>query len=242
MSNQFGVQVLGFDDVVVRDRQIKIGAQGGVSHSLATYINNDYVSTQIFGPEKYDSEILPVHVSDKNELFTNTVASNSSSRVVYDNGTITADKYVLVVDLDNSNGEWPHTYSGTSTIYLDAVENDIIFQTNNAECKVNYGLITRVDGTDADIYYLTVNAFGNASAKNGIHSYNNYQPSHVTFEVEDGKPKNALTNMIETTTSVNTSTPILNPSTGTVYPAVGDLVCKFEHLGQDYVSTKFNFV
>lgn len=164
-------------------------------------------------------------ITDDGELFTNTLASDRQTQATYAAGTLTGKTYVVLVDLS--------AQINTGHASLDNIAITCNFTTNNSSSTIKIGVITRVDGTNADISYLITAPFSAANANTFLSYINNFQPSAARFEVDSGVLVRAFTNDTETTTGVNTGATLASPN-GVVTPAVGDIVISFGHTGNDY--------
>jgi hypothetical protein len=186
----------------------------------------------LVGQQEGGTTYQNVSTTNQNELLTNTLASNRAARSLYTTGTITADKYIILVDLDDTTN-YPHN-SGTSCLNIDSFSLSINFSTNTAEANVKVGVITRIDGTNADISYLISETSSVQSANESITVFQNFQPSAVKFEVSGGAIVGGVTNDKDTNNnSVNTGLSLDSP-TGNVTPAVGDIIVFFDYIADNY--------
>lgn len=199
-----------------------------VFSSMVSQVSRSIMVGQSNGSGDYEN----VKVTSNRELLSNTFAADNASCVAYEDPLITADTYVLLVDLDNSGGEWPHV-AGIG-IDVDHLSLTINFAANNSEAVVRIGIITRVDGTDADITYLFNERVGAANAKDGIALAENFQPSAIRFEQSGGSLVGALSSVKElAVAAVNTGLALASPA-GTTVPAVGDLVMKLDFIAGNW--------
>jgi hypothetical protein len=99
----------------------------------------------------------------------------------------------------------------------------------NTNGILSIGVISRIDGTNADIWYIlgipflaTTNQF--VVSLRGV-------PSQVKLDLVGGVLQHGITNNQETdVTAVNTATPLDSPlGAATVTPAVGDVIVKLTH-------------
>lgn len=162
------------------------------------------------------------------ELLTNTRASTRQRQANYVSGIITSDTYVVLVDLSSEDY--------TNYVNLDNLAVTCNFSSNNSDALVKVGVITRIDGTDADISYLVSIPFSAANANTFVNFVNNYQPSSKRFEVSGGVLTHAATNDVQTSVvAVNTGITLSSPK-GSVTPAVGDVVVFFDRVANDFSS------
>ena len=150
-----------------------------------------------------------------------TLAAERKSYVGYVQSAIVANEYVLMVDLDNAGGQWPHSQNGS--INVDSISAKAVFS----------GVITRIDGTDADVNYLQTYML-QTQGNDGQYIFHNFQPSCLPFKQAAGKSVGALTNDFETNVvAVNTATALTSPG-GSVAPGVGDIILKLEYNSDTY--------
>jgi hypothetical protein len=107
-------------------------------------------------------------------------------------------------------------------IALDAATN-----TNGV---LNIGVIRRIDGTDADMWYMLGVPFL-ATTTQFVMSLRGV-PSQVKLDLNGTQLLHGITNNEETSVAaVNTGTLLDSPlGAASVIPAVGDVVCKLEHV------------
>lgn len=174
-----------------------------------------------------------VLTTDDRELLTNTLASSKASCIAYEALSTASTTYVLMIDLDNSGGEWPH--DPCTGIGVDNVSSSVVFASSTAEAVIRLGVIVRIDGTDADIHYLINRRVGSQNANDTIEISDNFQPSNVIFKQSGGSTVGSLSSVAETTAAVNTGGAIASPA-GTTIPALGDVVMKLEYVADAFSS------
>ena len=145
-----------------------------------------------------------------------------------------SNPYYLLVDLDNSGGEWPHNQTGY--INVDNIIASVNWVSHLAKAFLSIGVITRIDGDSADVSYLWRRHVGRSNYNDGIFISDNLQPSSLTFRQESGNLIGALTSIKESLVAeINTNTALASPA-GSTIPGVGDVVLK-----ADYVEDQYNF-
>jgi hypothetical protein len=150
------------------------------------------------------------------------------------NSTITADKYVLLIDVNNS--AYPHTSPLADTqgdvIEIDKLHIKFRFSASGASAvlKIKLGVITRVDATDSDIRWIL-----NVPVRNGDDSYKDDYHTPLRFQATQdvheltAAPFSVMTNDTElAVTGVNTATTLENMTGTTQAPAVGDVIAYFD--------------
>lgn len=176
-----------------------------------------------------------VTLTDKRELLTNTYASTRAVTATYENAAVAATTYVLLVDASNTGGEWPHTAT-TTGLCLDAYSASVDFATGTASAVVRLGVITRIDGTDADISYIVSTRLGVQNANDSVTVYENYQPACILFDPDAGTPVGSITNAKDSAVvAINTGAAIPSPA-GTTVPGLGDIILKLEYVADTYAA------
>ena len=162
-----------------------------------------------------------------------TLAAERKSYVGYVQSAIVANQYILLIDRDNSGGQWPHSQNGSMNV--DAVSAKVTFSgaTLPGDATLRLGVVTRIDGTDADVQYLQTYRF-QAQANDGQYIFHNFQPSCLSFNQSAGKLVGALTNDFESNlVAVNTATALTSPG-GSVAPGLGDVILKIQYHSDTY--------
>lgn len=178
------------------------------------------------------------NVTDDGEIWTTVTERENDVGVVYVEDAIAASKYVLLVDLDNAT--WPHRLQGQQINRADIssmiVAIDAIV---NGEGRFRLGVITRINGVNADITYFSDFPFI-ATTTQLIANFRG-TPSQVKTDLLDGTPQHILSNSEETNVvALNTATPISSPN-GNVAPGLGDIVLKLEQSAGSYNVYTFLF-
>ena len=206
-----------------------VAGQANTLRSQIAVIGNETGESVNITPEG----ALAIATTD-NELLTSTLAANRKSRVCYEDTAVAGDVYVLLVDLDNGSGAWPHLQY--NSIDVDHLSATVTFAAGTAEAVIRVGVITRISETDSDISYLINQRVGAQSANDSAQIVSNFQPSSVTFKLSGANVVGALTSVTEIeVTDVNTATPIPSPA-GTTEPAVGDVILKLEYVADTYAA------
>ena len=101
----------------------------------------------------------------------------------------------------------------------------------SATGAVLVGVITRIDGTDADISYFENVSFRKSDARNILRDQR-FSPTQIKCEVSGGEATRFLTDIEEANVAaVNTGVTLDGPGGKNFIPAVGDIVVKFEYSG-----------
>lgn len=97
---------------------------------------------------------------------------------------------------------------------------------------MRFGVITRIDGTSADIAYVQGVSFEKSADRRIVRDREFATP--IKLGQSGGNLTKAVTGVLATNiTAVNTATPLSSPL-GTVTPAVGDLIAQYERTAGSY--------
>jgi hypothetical protein len=210
-----------FTDTSVNGQIVTLG--GNLASAMTANVGRNVIVGQ-----KVDESFLNVGLTDAGELLTNTLASNRQTRGVYNGGTISADTYAILVDISAE--------PFTSYTSIDTIEMTCNLSGNNSTCNIKIGVITRIDGTDADISWLITSNFSTANANNYLIFTKNYQPSAIQFRSSGGSLVNAHTNDTSASVAaVNTGITLASPR-GNITPAINDVIILFDHTGTNFDS------
>lgn len=185
------------------------GSSAQTSFSLGTF----YGDSLFPASSSPDGEILTTVTERERDAFAGLVVSN-----------ITATQYQILVDLSDTTN-FPHDRTGridiTNTFF--SIDRD-----NTATGAVRIGVITRVDETNADVAFVSGVTFEKSDAQQIVRD-RKYSPSQLKCEVVDGALTRIISNVsTDDITAINTGTPLASPrGSGTVTPAVGDIVAAF---------------
>lgn len=175
-----------------------------------------------------DGTIATVQITEDGELWTTETERENDVFAVYSEDGIAATKYIVLVD--RNDARWPHVKQSQDTDRIDVTSIYYTIEVSvNASIALLYGVITRIDGTDADISYFTsIPMLSGAQQEDRIVSLRGV-PSQVKLDVNgDGTLLHGITNVTESNVAaVNTAITLDSPAgAGTVTPAVGDLILK----------------
>lgn len=158
------------------------------------------------------------------DLYPLAVSDRDTPRfVAYSGSDIAADTYAILVDLSDK-AQYPHNDSGSIDLYSSFIFVD---KPSSAVGAVQIGIITRVDGTSADIAYIQGVSFNSTSDRHLN------RDRVLTHPIQLGQSGGLLTKVATLfrangVTAVNTATPL--PTVyGTATPEVGDLVVRFAY-------------
>ena len=172
------------------------------------------------GATKYDAK-----VTEDGELATTvTERERNVYAVVHDDAIGTGNTDWVLVDRDDTTN-FPH--DDTSRIDISAINIHIAQGSGNPDGEVLIGVITRIDGTDADItwgFAVDFNLPSNTDARENF----NFAPSQLKFEVIGGNTTRIISNYSSLAeSSINTGVSMDSPrGTATVTPGVGDIILR----------------
>lgn len=197
------------------------------------YVNGGTAQTDFALQTSYGNSMFPISSSDENDILVKQKEERDVF-VAIGSGEVTTTKYVILIDLSDTTN-FPHDRMGRidlTNTYL-SVDRD-----QNGTGVVQFGVITRIDGTDADITYVQGIGFEKSDTREIIRD-RKISPSALKMGVVDGKAIYAMSSFKATNvTAVNTGVALDSPlGTATVTPAVGDIVASFVHSAGTYTAS-----
>ena len=174
------------------------------------------------------SGVAMLVTSDGEQYTTNTERERNgfSSYVLNDVGATT---YAILIDKSDTTN-FPH--DTTDDLHLSAVYLTVD-RDANAIGTLRVGVITRVDGTNADVSWFSGVAFIKSDERHLVRD-RNFAPSQLRAVVSGGLTPYFVTNAKSTNvTAINTGT-TLNTPVGAATPAVEDIVIDFEWTAGTY--------
>ncbi len=160
--------------------------------------------------------------TDDGEIFiTNTEREYNVRCSLSGTQDVIATNYYGFIDLSDTVN-WPHI--GTSRLDFTSFSLNVDKATS-AKGSVAIGIITRIDGTDADVVYILGIGFTQNGSEN-IFVIQNFSPSQIKTNVTGGKLAQVKTNTVQLNiAAINTGTPLaFGPGGATFIPAVGDAI------------------
>jgi len=166
----------------------------------------------------------PVEITANNELRVTETEKERNTWVHYVATGIAAVTYAILIDLSDTTN-FPHDRTGRidlSTLGIQ-VEGDA---TSDGNIKI--GVITRIDGTDADISFAGSTLFSRVAGQH-INLGRSISPSQLKMGVTAGNLDQGITNDTEASVvAVNTGLTLDSPN-GSITPGLGDIIIKFAH-------------
>lgn len=168
-------------------------------------------------------------VTEDGEVWTTVTERENDVFSQYSETGIDATKYIILIDKDNTS--FPHLLQGQGQNRIDIgsmyIALDAAVNTNGI---LSIGVINRIDGTNADMWYMLGIPFL-ATTTQFVLSLRG-TPSQVKLDLSGTQLLHGVTNNSESDiAAVNTATLLDSPlGASTVIPAVGDVICKLEHV------------
>ena len=160
-----------------------------------------------------------VRVTSDGEMAVTSTEQERNVHAAISATGIVADGYLGLIDLSDTT-TYPHDSTGRIDIsWLKiAVDLDV-----NTEGRVSVGVVTELDATDGSVSFLFTVPFDKSSERR-ILSINNFAPSQLKFGVSGGALTHAITNNVDANTTLIQNDVALTFPSGSVVPAVGDIV------------------
>lgn len=190
-------------------------------------------SFRIKGTEFFSgSTAYEAKISSDGELAITETERERNVLARYVETGINSTRYAALIDLSDTTN-FKHDQTGRVDISAISMGVD---RSNTATGTVKFGVITRIDGTNADISYFTGLLFTNGTNDLQISRDLILSPSQLKCGVSGGALTRMVTNDVETAVAaVNTGITLNSPrGTSTVTPAVGDIVIKMENTAGTY--------
>jgi hypothetical protein len=171
-------------------------------------------------------------LTEDGEMWTTVTERENDVFSVYSEAGLNADKYIILVDRDNS--AFPHIIQGQS---YDRIDVTSIYYTidlgANTQAQLLIGVVVRIDGVNADIDYFAGIPFQNGATQEDRVVSLRAVPSQVKLDVNGGHLLHGITNLREANVAaVNTGASLDSPAgAGSVNPARGDVIMKYDHTG-----------
>ena len=170
-----------------------------------------------------DGTYVNARMSRDNEVFVTGSPAVDDVRAVMSLAGITSTTYEVLVDLSDTTN-FPHEETGR----IDLTQLKVAVDPGTTSAGfVKVGLITRIDGTDADIEYFFVVPFGKQGGR--ILSISNFNPSQIKCEVSGGAATKFISDDTETSVAAVNTGASLNSPNGSINPGLGDVVVKYQH-------------
>jgi len=188
--------------------------------------DNNPVPMKLSGSEFFSGATrYEVRVTEDGEMATTVTESERNVYAVFHDDSIgVGNTDFVLIDRDDTVN-FPHSDLGridVSTFNLHLAQ-----LSGNSDGEFLIGVITRIDGVDADIKWAFVVDFNLPNNKDLREDFN-FAPSQLKFEVDSGNTTRIITNYSSLNdSSFNTGTPMSSPrGAATVTPGVGDVVCR----------------
>lgn len=162
--------------------------------------------------------------SNDREIYVTETEREKNVVSRYEVSGVDATKWICLVDLSDTTN-WKH--ESTTRIDISAI-GIMVDRAANSVGAVNIGVVTRVDGTNGDVKFFSALGFSNTS-ETFIRFFENYAPSQVKLGVSGGVLTRLVSNGgVTNDTAIQTDVSLDSfRGSGTVAPAVGDIVVRF---------------
>jgi hypothetical protein len=177
--------------------------------------------TEFFsGATQFDAKVT----TDGELATTSTERERNVYAVIHNDAVGTGNTDYVLVDLSDTTN-FPH--SDTGRVDISTINIHLSNSSGQPEGEVEFGVITRIDGTDCDITWGFVTDFNlpiNADFREDV----NFAPSQLKFEVSGGSTTRIVSDYgVTNDATINTGITMDSPrGTSTVTPAVGDIILR----------------
>jgi hypothetical protein len=180
-----------------------------------------------------------IAITEDGEVWTTVTERENDVWIEYSQQDLNADAWIVLVDIDNP--DFPHSLQKQPQNRIDVTAISYSIDVAlNTKAILRYGVITRIDAINSDIRYFVSIPFLTGAQQEDRTQTLRMAPSQLKLDCADGKTLHGLTNVVgEDVAAVNTSV-LLDSSlgAGTVYPGIGDLILKYNHIsGSSSLST-----
>lgn len=192
------------------------------------YVNGSSPQTYFNLLATTGDNLFPASSSTDGEVLTTTTPQERNKFAALSRTNVTASSHIVLVDLSAQDRTGRVDFSA---LYLS------IDRQAAATGSLAIGVISRVDGTSADVIYVQGVSFNNSDERNIIRD-RNYAPSQLKMGVSGGNTTQVIGQKTSGITAINTATP-LDSTTGTanVTPAVGDIILTYNVTAGTYSFT-----
>lgn len=193
------------------------------------YVNDSVAQGSMALLTSVGVNMFPASTSDDNELIVTNADRQYNDYVAYSESGVSSSGYALLIDLSDTVN-FPHENTGALAMSSTYFQVD---REQNSTGSVVIGVITRIDGTDADVTYFQGVTF-NKSSERSIVRDRNFSPSQIKLGVIGGEAIHIATTGIATgITAINTGITLPTP-VGTATPAVGDIVVSWSQAAANF--------
>lgn len=180
------------------------------------------IPIQVLNP---NGTITRLNTTDDGELMVSETERENSVWVNYKKNGVGSDTYIILIGMQDAN--FPHIKQGQQTNRIDITDVGYYLDcAANTAAEISYGVITRIDAVNADIYYFDSVPFLAGASKEVLQSWRKGSPSQVKLDYSllHGATNNYDLNVA----GVNTATALDSPI-GSIAPRLGDIIMKYDH-------------
>lgn len=179
-------------------------------------------------------------VTSSGELWT-TVTERENDIWAQYGDTYNATTYIILVSKDNLL--FPHKIQGQNGSRIDVTS--IYYAADlaaNTQSTISYGVITRINGTNADLKFFAGIPFETGAVKDIKVQSLRGVPSQVKLDFNNaGVLQHGITNNEENNVAAVNTGITLNSPAGLITPGLGDVVLKYAHTGGSIIFATFLF-
>lgn len=178
-----------------------------------------------------------VNITSDREIFTTQTERERNVGILLSDVQTTAQTYYygLIDKSDTTN--WPHDRTGRIDLSIIQLSMD---KQSNGTGQISIGVITRIDGTDADIEYVDHLSFQQNDTISLSRNLN-FAPTQVKCSVVEGTLNRIKSTVTESNVSaINTAGGDLSFNGETFTPGVGDIIARFIKTGAGSVRFTLN--
>lgn len=189
----------------------------------ATYTNGSGGTANVTLKMVFGNALFPAAASPDGELLITETERERDVWVNYGKSNVQSSGYVLLID-KSDNVNWPHDELGRIDLTSVSLSVD---RENNSVGYWRIGVITRIDGTNADVRYVRGITFAKSDERAIIRDRRE-SPTQIKLSIVDGELTRILTNFKEDdVAALNTATPIESVTGTNTIPGLGDVIAAY---------------
>lgn len=224
----------------VADHPLFRGLVKGARAFWLVYVNGSSPQTRFVLKSTFGTNLFPYSSTTEGEIRVTNAEQEDNVQANYGraiSGVVT--EWACLIDLDGA--AWHHDPQAIA-IHL-SILSLTIDKATNSRGSVSVGVITRIDGTDADVTLFFGRSFTNQDSAQ-ISEFRNYAPSQLKTDASGGATTKIITSAkLTAQTALNTGITLDSPAgAASVTPAVGDIVVRYVLAsGGDYTAAVQSF-
>ncbi|TDH35718.1 hypothetical protein E2A64_10300 [Pseudohoeflea suaedae] len=193
-------------------------------------VNGSTPQTSLALLTSFGNNLFPASASDDNEMLVTVTERERNALVAFAKQDVAADGHGILIDISDT-ANFPHDRTGRIDLTATYFQVD---RATNSTGSVRLGVITRVDGTSADVTYVQGVRFDKSNEQH-IERDRNYSPSQIKLGVVDGVANRVKGVNATGITAINTGASLESPNgAASVVPGVGDVVLSWTRAAANY--------